>query len=327
MRGRATRFLLTGSLALVLSLGVGALVYGLRGTPRDAPAGATGGQRPERRRPPPPVGPARAGAGGRAAPHRARIARRGRAGADGGQDAAAVARRSVPAERDERASTRRGTSVDAALQSARQLSRLLHPPMLDDMGLGPRSTGISRRSRNAPASPPSSATRDWRSAGPGNRNLPVPHRPGSHHQRRPSRRGDGMPGLRAAAAGSVVLTVEDNGRGFDRPARCRGRRRARAARHPGTCRRMPAGCFAWKARPAEGRASTWSCRPRAYLARRSARPADADDDGTCRRQTMVRILLADDHTLVRQGIRRILEEHADWQVVGGSRATGGRRSG
>jgi DNA-binding NarL/FixJ family response regulator len=31
---------------------------------------------------------------------------------------------------------------------------------------------------------------------------------------------------------------------------------------------------------------------------------------------MVRILLADDHTLVRQGIRRILEEHADWQVIG-----------
>lgn len=31
---------------------------------------------------------------------------------------------------------------------------------------------------------------------------------------------------------------------------------------------------------------------------------------------MVRILLADDHILVRQGIRRILEEHADWQVVG-----------
>lgn len=30
---------------------------------------------------------------------------------------------------------------------------------------------------------------------------------------------------------------------------------------------------------------------------------------------MVRILLADDHTLVRQGIRRILEEHPDWRVV------------
>jgi two-component system, NarL family, response regulator NreC len=31
---------------------------------------------------------------------------------------------------------------------------------------------------------------------------------------------------------------------------------------------------------------------------------------------VVRILLADDHTLVRHGIRRILEEHADWQVIG-----------
>ena len=41
---------------------------------------------------------------------------------------------------------------------------------------------------------------------------------------------------------------------------------------------------------------------------------------------MVRILLADDHTLVRQGIRRILEEHADWQVVG-EPATGARPSG
>jgi two-component system response regulator NreC len=31
---------------------------------------------------------------------------------------------------------------------------------------------------------------------------------------------------------------------------------------------------------------------------------------------VIRILLADDHTIVRQGIRRILEEHADWRVVG-----------
>jgi two-component system response regulator NreC len=30
---------------------------------------------------------------------------------------------------------------------------------------------------------------------------------------------------------------------------------------------------------------------------------------------MVRILLADDHTLVRQGLRRIIEEHPDWTVV------------
>jgi DNA-binding NarL/FixJ family response regulator len=31
---------------------------------------------------------------------------------------------------------------------------------------------------------------------------------------------------------------------------------------------------------------------------------------------VTRILLADDHTLVRQGLRRILEEQPDWQVVG-----------
>ena len=30
----------------------------------------------------------------------------------------------------------------------------------------------------------------------------------------------------------------------------------------------------------------------------------------------LRILLADDHTLVRQGLRRILEEKAEWEVVG-----------
>jgi len=30
---------------------------------------------------------------------------------------------------------------------------------------------------------------------------------------------------------------------------------------------------------------------------------------------VIRILLADDHTLVRQGLRRILEEQPDWQVV------------
>jgi DNA-binding NarL/FixJ family response regulator len=30
----------------------------------------------------------------------------------------------------------------------------------------------------------------------------------------------------------------------------------------------------------------------------------------------LRILLGDDHTLVRQGVRKIIEEHHDWQVIG-----------
>jgi DNA-binding NarL/FixJ family response regulator len=32
--------------------------------------------------------------------------------------------------------------------------------------------------------------------------------------------------------------------------------------------------------------------------------------------TRLRILLADDHTLVRHGLRRILEDRAEWQVIG-----------
>ena len=36
----------------------------------------------------------------------------------------------------------------------------------------------------------------------------------------------------------------------------------------------------------------------------------------------IRILLADDHTVVRQGLRRVLEEHPDWHVV--AEASNGR---
>jgi two-component system response regulator NreC len=39
---------------------------------------------------------------------------------------------------------------------------------------------------------------------------------------------------------------------------------------------------------------------------------------------MVRILLADDHTVVRQGLRRVLEEQADWHVV--AEASDGREA-
>lgn len=47
----------------------------------------------------------------------------------------------------------------------------------------------------------------------------------------------------------------------------------------------------------------------------SARPAaQAGEDGVTR--TMINVLLADDHQLVRQGLRRLLEEERDIQVVG-----------
>ncbi len=39
---------------------------------------------------------------------------------------------------------------------------------------------------------------------------------------------------------------------------------------------------------------------------------------------MLRIILADDHTIVRQGLRRIIEEHPDWQVI--AEASDGREA-
>jgi signal transduction histidine kinase len=48
----------------------------------------------------------------------------------------AVTRRSIPADQTAGIDEARNV-VDAALQSARELSQLLHPPMLDDMGLVP----------------------------------------------------------------------------------------------------------------------------------------------------------------------------------------------
>ncbi len=38
----------------------------------------------------------------------------------------------------------------------------------------------------------------------------------------------------------------------------------------------------------------------------------------------LRIVLADDHTLVRQGVRKILEEQPDWSVV--AEASDGREA-
>src|SRR5581483_8573667 len=46
--------------------------------------------------------------------------------------------------------------------------------------------------------------------------------------------------------------------------------------------------------------------------------------GESRRPDMIRILLADDHDVVRRGLRGILEEHEGWEVCG--EATNGREA-
>lgn len=39
----------------------------------------------------------------------------------------------------------------------------------------------------------------------------------------------------------------------------------------------------------------------------------AEEEGCCR-STMLRILIADDHAMIRQGLRKLIEEQKDWEV-------------
>jgi two-component system, NarL family, response regulator NreC len=45
------------------------------------------------------------------------------------------------------------------------------------------------------------------------------------------------------------------------------------------------------------------------------KPTPSRSDAQVNRMTTLRILLADDHTVVRQGLRKVLEEQPDWKVV------------
>jgi len=113
--------------------------------------------------------------------------------------------------------------ADAALQSVRQLSRLLHPPMLDDMGLASALDwylkGVSDRT---------GVTMDFVHSGMDDRPAPevetclfrVVQEATTNIARHASATACRVYLQRLPA--SVVLTVEDNGRGFD-PATARRR--------------------------------------------------------------------------------------------------------
>ncbi len=100
----------------------------------------------------------------------------------------AVARRSMPDGQTGAIDEARAIT-DSALQSARQLSRLLHPPMLEDTGLAATLDwylkGFSERT-GVPVEFVHSGM-DER-AGAGGRDVPVPGGPGSHHEHRSARR-------------------------------------------------------------------------------------------------------------------------------------------
>src|SRR5262249_44450728 len=79
------------------------------------------------------------------------------------------------------------------------------------------------------------------------------------------------------------------------------------------------GRCAWKRRRAEARGSPSSCQSNNAPRRRAAGRLRIQEGERSRRRRSVaklRVLLGDDHTIVRQGLRKIIEERADWQVVG-----------
>ena len=130
----------------------------------------------------------------------------------------------------------RGLAEDA-IREVRVLSYLMHPPMLDEAGLGPRFHGTRRGFPNAAASKQPSKWRKSRTLAAAGRDHRVSNRAGSAHQRsslfrKPHRdhpaararmrrgpRRDSGPGLRAAAP--CAGTQRPPGRGHRGHARAR----------------------------------------------------------------------------------------------------------
>ena len=122
---------------------------------------------------------------------------------------------------------------------------------------------------------------------------------------------------------TVLITIEDDGAGFD-PADDAERAGARAGlglhRHPrarvAAARHGPPRERAGQGHPADRRtAGACSARRNGRGTTEPARPVgDADRAGRCS-MAKLRILLGDDHTLLRQGLRKILQERPDWEVV------------
>ena len=102
----------------------------------------------------------------------------------------------------------------------------------------------------------------------------------------------------------VELVVEDSGPGDGRRVR------------RGGCAARPRPDGHARARPvAGGPLQHRQPSRRRHAGRGHAAPARRPRDEEGRLMGRVRILLADDHTVVRQGLRKLLEERPDWEVI------------
>ena len=212
--------------------------------------------------------------------------------------------------------------TEGALTTVRDLSHLLHPAMLDDLGLpaaiewylrsfgrrhGIRADVVHERMDQRLA--PEIETAAYRIVQEALTNVAKHARATVcrvYLQRLPN---------------TVLITIEDNGAGFDPASERPGERaglglvgiRERASQLRGTVR--------LESTPGKGTRLTVELPAR-------SRPADAqsDEDGALRSavptpqpalppMAKLRILLGDDHTLLRHGLRKILQERAEWEVV------------
>ena len=250
-----------------------------------------------------------------AASHRPRAARRIRTDADrDGIDARPRrATRRRRARRSQPSCARSPSSRRRTLEQVRSLSQALHPSHpRRDRARERRSTGICRPSSGRSASPSPTSGPD--------RPLPVERAPSAIHVYRvlqealnnvarhsgaDRRRGCGFASRRRV----LELDVEDHGTGH-RPVSAAARARRRGdARAGGAGRRhdrVPA---------AARRRARWCA------LRGAAADSVPTGGGRACRDRQITVLLADDHSLVRRGFRRLLED--DPSIVG--RRRGERR--
>ena len=211
----------------------------------------------------------------------------------------AVAERIMPEVSIDEVLAEARSITDRTLQTVRDLSQLLHPAMLDDLGLPDTADWYLRAfSRRTGIASELSIDRLEERLAPEVEMCTYRVIQEAVTQRRQALRGDVVPCADRARARRAPHRRRGQRQGL--PAGDAARRRctrARAHRCPGTGR-QPRRAFARRKWRGHGHAT----HGRIAVVRLVMTP--------------LRILVADDHTLVRQGLRKILESQPGWVVVG-----------
>lgn len=205
------------------------------------------------------------------------------------------------------------TIAESTLQSVRDLSQLLRPSMLDDFGL-PEALGAYLRNfstrtgirtelslgRMSDRLPPEIEVCVYRIVQEALTNI-------ARHSGASS-----CTVVLFPRRGTLTLSIEDDGRGIDETTtRAVDARRGLGLIGMRERAQALAGSFVIENR-SEGGTRVTVLLPEVIAA---AAPESPQQLAGCPTVARLRILLADDHTVVRQGLRKILEERPEWEVV------------